>query len=83
MDSNPSNFRGDDLPVEKVSVYDVMEFIKILNEKTERNYRLPNESEWEFAARGGSNSCGFDYAGSNNLDEIANPYFLAIMFHFS
>lgn len=52
MGSNPSFFRGDpNLPVENVSWYDVMDFIRRLNEKTGLKYRLPTEAEWEFAAR--------------------------------
>ncbi len=52
---NPSNFKGDDnLPVEKVSWEEAKEFCKKLSEKTGREYRLPSEAEWEYAARGGT-----------------------------
>ena len=71
MGENPSSFIGDDLPVECVSWNDVQEFIKKLNEKTGHKYRLPTEAEWEYAARGGQNSRGYKYAGSNNIDEVA------------
>jgi formylglycine-generating enzyme required for sulfatase activity len=70
-DNNPSNFKGDDLPVEHVSWNDVQEFIKKLNEQTGKKYRLPTEAEWEYAARGGNKSQGNKYSGSNNLDEVA------------
>ncbi len=71
MGDNPSNFKGDDLPVEQVSWDDAQAFIKKLNEKTGRKYRLPSEAEWEFVARGGTQSKGYKYAGSNDLDEVA------------
>jgi formylglycine-generating enzyme required for sulfatase activity len=70
-DNNPSYFKGDDLPVERVSWNDVQKFIKKLNEQTGKKYRLPTEAEWEYAARGGNKSQGNKYSGSNNLDEVA------------
>lgn len=71
MGSNPSKFKGDELPVEQVSWNDCQEFIKKLNSLTGNNFRLPTEAEWEFAARGGRKSKGYKYSGSNNLDEVA------------
>lgn len=71
MGSNPSNFKGADLPVECVSWNDCQEFIKKLNRLTGRNFRLPTEAEWEFACRGGNNSRGYKYSGSNDIDNVA------------
>lgn len=68
---NPSNYKGDKRPVETISWTETQEFIKKLNEKTGKNFRLPIEAEWEYAARGGNQSKGFMYAGSNNIDEVA------------
>ena len=69
--NNPSYFKGDDLPVETVSWDDVQEFLKKLKAQSKTKYRLPTEAEWEFAARGGKNSKGFKYSGSNNIDDVA------------
>jgi len=70
--SNPSSFKNcEDCPVENVSWNDVQEFIKQLNRKTGKNYRLPTEAEWEYAARGGSAGSPTLYAGSNNIVEVA------------
>ena len=71
MGSNPSNFKGDNRPVEKVSWNDCQTFITKLNKRTGQNFRLPTEAEWEYAARGGKKSQGYQYSGSNNLNEVA------------
>lgn len=71
MGSNPSGFKGDNLPVENVSWNDCQTFIRKLNALTGRTFRLPTEAEWEFAARGGNESRGYQYSGSNNLGSVA------------
>ena len=71
MGGNPSNFKGDNLPVENVSWNDAHEFISKLNAATGREYRLPTDAEWEYAARGGRHPRGYKYSGSNNVGEIA------------
>ncbi|HLP98774.1 MAG TPA: SUMF1/EgtB/PvdO family nonheme iron enzyme [Sideroxyarcus sp.] len=70
MGDNPSNFTecGDSCPVEQVSWDDVQEFIKKLNAKTGKNYRLPSEAEWEYACRAGGRHA---YCGSDNADAVA------------
>ena len=68
---NPSYFIGDNLPVEDVSWNDCQTFITKLNQITGKNFRLPTEAEWEYAARGGKKSKGYKYAGSNNIDAVA------------
>jgi formylglycine-generating enzyme required for sulfatase activity len=71
MGSNPSYFKGDNHPVEKVSWNDCQEFITKLNQATGQTFRLPTEAEWEFAARGGTKSQGYKYSGSNTIDDVA------------
>jgi len=71
MGSNLSQFVDDNLPVENVSWYDAREFLTKLNAVTGRNYRLPTEAEWEFAARGGTIGKGYVYSGSNCIDSVA------------
>ena len=70
MGSNPSRFKGADLPVERVSWEDCHEFIGRLNALTGLNFKLPTEAQWEYAARGGRLSKGYKYSGSNNLGEV-------------
>ncbi len=71
MGKNPSKFKGDNLPVECVSWDDCQEFINKLNRITGKTFRLPTEAEWEYAARGGKKSRGYQYSGSNNLADVA------------
>jgi formylglycine-generating enzyme required for sulfatase activity len=70
MGSNPSNFKGDNLPVEKISWNDTQTFISRLNATTGKKYRLPTEAEWEYAARGGAQSKGYKYSGNHKLNNI-------------
>lgn len=68
--NNPSHFKGDSLPVEKVSWEDVQEFIKKLNQLTGKQYRLPTEAEWEYACRAGTTAPFF--TGENITTDQAN-----------
>ena len=78
MGSNPSYFSSRNnyatnlqRPVEFVSWNDCQTFITKLNQLTGRKFHLPTEAEWEFAARGGNQSKGYKYSGSNNPDDVA------------
>ncbi len=72
MGENPSRFSDcAQCPVESVSFGDVRRFLDELNARTGGGYRLPTEAEWEYAARGGQQSRGYRYAGSNTLDAVA------------
>lgn len=72
MGSNPSRFSDRfENPVESVTWNDCQEFITQLNVLTGKNFRLPTEAEWEYAARGGNKSQGYKYAGSNDINEVA------------
>jgi len=54
LETNPSEFKGDEHPVESVSWYDAVEFCDRLSRLTKRTYRLPTEAEWEYACRAGT-----------------------------
>ncbi len=76
MKRNPSSFKGDDLPVERVSYNDITDFLRKLNELLRdqlhgKKFALPTEEQWEFAARGGVKSKGYKYSGSNDIAQVA------------
>ena len=71
MGKNPSYFKGDNLPVNYVRWKDCQRFISKLNSMTGRKCRLPTEAEWEYAARGGKKSRGYQYSGSSNISDVA------------
>lgn len=71
MGENPSDFKGDNLPVDSVSWNDCQDFINKLNNLTGKKFRLPTEAEWEFAAKGGNKSQGYEYSGSTNIEDVA------------
>jgi hypothetical protein len=71
MGVNPSAFKGSNHPVETVSWNDAQEFITKLKARTGRNYRLPTEAEWEYAAREGKNNSNYRYSGSDGIGAVA------------
>lgn len=71
MGGNPSAHLGELNPVESVSWEDCQLFISRLNDLTGLKFRLPTEAEWEYAARGGNESKGFLYAGSDSINDVA------------
>lgn len=73
MGSNPSasELRGQKLPVTNVSWDDCEEFIAKLQQLTGKNFRLPTEAEWEYAARGGKESNGYIFSGGNTCEDVA------------
>lgn len=83
MGDNPANVKGADRPAEEVSFNDIMRsggFMNRLNELNGKKYqldkkyifRLPSETEWEYAASGGIHwKDGFLFSGSNDIDAVA------------
>ena len=71
MGYNPSVNEGDNRPVENVTWDECVSFCRKIQQLTGRDFRLPTEAEWEFAARGGNLSKGTQYSGSENPDDVA------------
>jgi formylglycine-generating enzyme required for sulfatase activity/uncharacterized caspase-like protein len=70
LETNPSNFTGNELPVERVTWYQATEFCKRLSRETKQEYRLPSEAEWEYACRAGTTTPF--YFGETITGELAN-----------
>jgi formylglycine-generating enzyme required for sulfatase activity len=70
LESNPSEFPGDNRPVEQVSWLDAVEFCDRLSQYTGREYRLPTEAEWEYACRAGTTTPF--YFGETITTQLAN-----------
>jgi formylglycine-generating enzyme required for sulfatase activity len=67
MGGNPSNFEGDDNPVDSVSWDDCKKFIKKINSRSGFTARFPTEAEWEYACRAGTEGA---YSGAGDLDDM-------------
>lgn len=70
MGDNPSEYKGLQYPIQNITWYRCQDFIEKLNDLTEKQFRLPTEAEWEFAARGGNLSHNYKYAGSNDMNKV-------------
>lgn len=72
MGTRPFQFKGGPhTPVENISWEDAQAYIAALNKETGMNYRLPRLEEWEYAAKGGAKGVSTEYAGGNNLPDVA------------
>ena len=68
---NPSKHKCPECPVENITYYEALDFLRELNKLTGHNYRLPSMSEWEYAAKGGNLSRHYTFPGGYCLDSVA------------
>jgi formylglycine-generating enzyme required for sulfatase activity len=67
MDSNPSHFKGDDLPVDSVTWLECQDFCAKLGQRDGKRYRLPTEAEWEYACRAGTKTA---YSSGDDIEAM-------------
>ena len=67
----PCSVKGENLPVTNITWDECQIFVRRLSELTGKDFHLPTEAQWEYAAKGGVHSKGFKYAGSDELFEVA------------
>lgn len=71
MGYNPSAEKGENIPVYNISWAEALEFTSRLAELTNLSIALPTEAQWEFAAKGGNKSRGYEYSGSDDFRDVA------------
>ena len=69
--NNPSQFKGNNLPVENMSETDLLSFIEKLNSKTGLTFKVPTSEQWQYAFKGACISKNYSYSGSSNYDDVA------------
>ena len=74
MGTSPSHFKGDDLPIERITWREAVEFCRRLSEKEKKRYRLPTEAEWEYACRAGTTTAY--YTGGDEAALAAAGWYL-------
>lgn len=73
-DSSLDSGAGDNYPMYGVSYDDASSFCVNISNVTGKQYTLPTEAQWEFAARGGNYSKKTKYSGSDDIEAVANSY---------